>query len=96
MRMTSAVGGKDAVEGAGELAGASPAVSVDVDGAVVEGVRIVVGEEFRDEFGSAVDTDLVEHRFDVVADGMRGQEQLGSNIRSRRTAGDRLDYVTFS
>ena len=48
-----------------------PVASVDVDQRFVERVGVVLGEELGDELSPAVDTDLLEHRLDVVADGVR-------------------------
>jgi hypothetical protein len=45
--------------------------SVDVGECFVERVGVVLGEELGDELGTAVDADLLEHRLDVVADGVR-------------------------
>jgi hypothetical protein len=40
----------------------------------------VLGEQFRHQLAAARRTDLVEHRLDVVADGVDGQVQLRRDV----------------
>ncbi len=49
----------------------------------MEAVGVVLAEEARDELAAAGDAHLLEHGLDVVADGVRRQEQLRGDLARR-------------
>src|SRR5688500_7912774 len=51
---------------------------------------VVLGEQRGDELAAAGDADLVADGLDVVAHRMRGQVQLGGDLRRAGAAGDEL------